>query len=67
VPGVVSAVATGNRVRIEVDELAATRVVLEQLVGAGVTSIQTSLPSLEEVYVSVFGERGLTVRRSDAP
>ena len=34
---------------------------LKQLVDAGVTSVKTSLPSLEEVYVQMIGERGLTV------
>jgi ABC-2 type transport system ATP-binding protein len=35
--------------------------VLKQLVDAGVTSVNTSLPSLEEVYVQMIGDRGLTV------
>jgi ABC-2 type transport system ATP-binding protein len=35
--------------------------VLKHLVDAGVTSVKTSLPSLEEVYVQMIGERGLTV------
>ena len=48
-------------VRIEVNEEGATQVVLRQLVDAGVTSVKTSLPSLEEVYVQTIGERGLTV------
>jgi len=48
-------------VRIEVNEDGATSVVLKHLVDAGVTSVKTSLPSLEEVYVQMIGERGLTV------
>src|SRR3954452_3671169 len=48
-------------VRIEVNEEGATAVVLKQLVAAGVTSVNTSLPSLEEVYVQMIGDRGLTV------
>ena len=32
---------------------------LQFLVGAGVTSVRTSRPSLEEVYVHVIGDRGL--------
>ncbi len=48
-------------VRIEVTEEGATSLVLRQLVEAGVTSVKTSLPSLEEVYVQMIGERGLTV------
>jgi ABC-2 type transport system ATP-binding protein len=59
----VSAVARqpDGSVRIEVNEDGATTVVLRQLVDAGVTSVKTSLPSLEEVYVQMIGERGLTV------
>ena len=45
--------------RIEVDEEGATRVVLGRLVDAGATSVKTSLPSLEEVYVQLIGDRGL--------
>ncbi|MGH8874429.1 MAG: ATP-binding cassette domain-containing protein [Acidimicrobiia bacterium] len=45
--------------RIEVAEQGVNLVVLERLVAAGVTSIRTSLPSLEEVYVQVVGDRGL--------
>jgi ABC-2 type transport system ATP-binding protein len=48
-------------VRIEVTEEGATSLVLRQLVEAGVTSVKTSLPSLEEVYVQMIGERGLAV------
>jgi ABC-2 type transport system ATP-binding protein len=47
--------------RIEVTEEGATSLVLRHLVDAGVTSVKTSLPSLEEVYVQMIGERGLTV------
>ena len=47
--------------RIEVNEEGATSEVLTRLVGAGVTSVQTTLPSLEEVYVHVIGERGLEI------
>jgi ABC-2 type transport system ATP-binding protein len=59
----VSAVAVqpDGSVRIEVNEDGATTVVLKQLVDGGVTSVKTSLPSLEEVYVQMIGERGLTV------
>src|SRR5687768_10694327 len=45
--------------RIEVNEEGATSEVLRRLVGGGVTSVQTTLPSLEEVYVQAIGERGL--------
>ena len=47
--------------RIEVHEEGATREVLRRLVAGGVTSVQTTLPSLEEVYVQLVGERGLEV------
>jgi ABC-2 type transport system ATP-binding protein len=59
----VSAVAMqpDGSVRIEVNEEGATAVVLKHLVDAGVSSVKTSLPSLEEVYVQMIGERGLTV------
>jgi ABC-2 type transport system ATP-binding protein len=51
----------GVGTRIEVDEEGVTQVVLERLVGAGVTSVRTSLPSLEEVYVQLIGERGMEI------
>jgi len=59
----VSAVAVqpDGSIRIEVNEDGATTVVLKELVDAGVTSVKTSLPSLEEVYVQMIGERGLGV------
>ncbi|MBD0330775.1 MAG: ABC transporter ATP-binding protein, partial [Thermoleophilia bacterium] len=47
--------------RIEVNEEGATREVLRHLVEGGVISVKTSLPSLEEVYVHVIGERGLEI------
>jgi len=58
-----SGVSAVNRVdggaRIEVHEEGATGEVLRVLVNAGITSVKTSLPSLEEVYVQLIGERGL--------
>ena len=59
----VSSVASqpDGSVRIEVNEEGATHAVLQLLVAAGVTSVKTSLPGLEEVYVQMIGERGLTV------
>ncbi len=48
-------------IRIEVTEEGATSLVLRLLVDAGVTSVRTSLPGLEEVYVQMIGERGLAV------
>jgi len=56
----VSTLAEGT-IRIEVTEEGATQAVLKLLVDAGVTSVKTSLPSLEEVYVQMIGERGLVV------
>jgi ABC-2 type transport system ATP-binding protein len=59
----VSSVSTldDGSTRIEVTEEGATQAVLKLLVDAGVTSVRTSLPSLEEVYVQMIGERGLVV------
>jgi ABC-2 type transport system ATP-binding protein len=59
----VSSVSTSaeGTTRIEVTEEGATQTVLKLLVDAGVTSVKTSLPSLEEVYVQMIGERGLVV------
>jgi len=36
-------------------------VVLKMLVEAGVTSIRTSMPRLEEVYVQLIGDRSLMI------
>lgn len=47
--------------RIETDADSATGEVMKHLVEAGVTSVRTSLPSLEEVYVHLVGDRGLTL------
>jgi ABC-2 type transport system ATP-binding protein len=47
--------------RVELGEGGAVADVLSQLVAAGVTSISTSRPSLEEVYVHMIGDRGLKV------
>jgi len=57
--GVSSVTEADGGARIEVDEEGATRVVLGRLVDAGATSVKTSLPSLEEVYVQLIGDRGL--------
>jgi ABC-2 type transport system ATP-binding protein len=54
-------VVDGAGTRIEVDEEGVTQVVLERLVVAGVTSVRTSLPNLEEVYVQLIGERGMEI------
>jgi ABC-2 type transport system ATP-binding protein len=60
-PGVSSVTEAEGGTRIEVDEEGATSDVLRLLVGAGVTSVKTSLPSLEEVYVQLIGDRGLEI------
>jgi ABC-2 type transport system ATP-binding protein len=60
-PGVASVSESEDGTRIEVDGEGATRLVLERLVAGGVTSVRTSLPSLEEVYVSLIGERGMSL------
>jgi ABC-2 type transport system ATP-binding protein len=48
-------------IRVEVTEEGATQAILRLLVDAGVTSVRTSLPGLEEVYLQMIGERGLVV------
>lgn len=50
-----------SQYRIEVEGAGEARQILQHLVGHGVTSIQTSRPSLEEVYVHIVGDRGLSV------
>ena len=61
VDGVTGVTVDGDTARISVDSRDATGDVLQRLVTAGVQSIRTSAPSLEEVYVHVFGERGLRI------
>ena len=58
-PGVHSVTEVDGGARIEVAEEGATGGVLKLLVDTGVTSVKTSLPSLEEVYVHLIGDRGL--------
>jgi ABC-2 type transport system ATP-binding protein len=53
--------AHGSGHRIELSHESAQRGVLALLVEAGITSIRTSRPSLEEVYVHLIGDRGLEV------
>ena len=61
VPGVVRVEALdAETTRIHTNEGAA-RDVLRMLIDAGVTAVSTNPPSLEEVYLSVFGGRGLRV------
>jgi ABC-2 type transport system ATP-binding protein len=59
--GVVAVTAVEGGTRIEVGEEGTTGEVLKLLVEGGVTSVKTSLPSLEEVYVQMIGDRGLEI------
>jgi ABC-2 type transport system ATP-binding protein len=59
--GVASVSAADVGVRIEVAEEGVTAQVLKLLVDHGVTSVRTSMPSLEEVYVHLIGDRGLSL------
>ena len=47
--------------RVELSDGDAHRSVLALLIETGITSIRTSRPSLEEVYVHLIGDRGLKV------
>ena len=47
--------------RIAVDDESALGEVLQLVVGRGLTSVKTSLPSLEEVYIGLIGDRGLEI------
>lgn len=47
--------------RVELTQAEALNPVLSHLVAAGVTSLQTSRPSLEEVYIHLVGDRGLRI------
>jgi ABC-2 type transport system ATP-binding protein len=60
VQGVASIVAmpTEHSFRVELDDETAASEVLRFLVAAGVTSIRTSRPSLEEVYLHWMGKQG---------
>jgi len=59
--GVSGVTTDGAATRIEVDEEGVTQLVLERLIQGGVASVRTSLPSLEEVYVHLIGERGMEI------
>jgi ABC-2 type transport system ATP-binding protein len=59
--GVASVAPADVGIRIEVAEEGVTADVLKLLVDSGVTSVRTSMPSLEEVYVQLIGDRGLQV------
>jgi ABC-2 type transport system ATP-binding protein len=57
----VTPAAHGGGPRIELSEDGVQRQVLALLVETGITSIRTSRPGLEEVYVHMIGDRGLQV------
>ena len=60
--GVTSVDADGGAILIQTSTSDAVRESLEVLVRAGVTRLKTSQPSLQEVYLHVFGrERGMSV------
>lgn len=50
-------------IRVETTQDGAAAVVLRRLVDAGVSSVRTSMPSLEEVYLHVIGDRAMGVER----
>jgi ABC-2 type transport system ATP-binding protein len=61
-PGIASVTQlSGGAMRAELSDAEAMSGALQLLVAGGVTSIQTSRPSLEEVYVHIIGDRGLQV------
>ena len=61
-PGITEVTETaGGGARIQVTSREATGLVLQRLVACDVRTIRTSMPSLEEVYVHVFGDRGLRI------
>ena len=60
-PGVAAVLRDGATARIQLSAEDATQPVLRLLVDRGITTVRTSLPSLEEVYLGLIGERGLEV------
>jgi ABC-2 type transport system ATP-binding protein len=61
IAGVMGVETEDASARIQVDTEDALRAVLKLVVDRGITAVQTSLPSLEEVYVGLIGDRGLEV------
>ncbi|MFF3749495.1 ATP-binding cassette domain-containing protein [Streptomyces sp. NPDC002018] len=62
-PGITSVDLLGNgKVRVLPSTEGAAAQALRLLVGSGVTRISTTPPSLEEVYLSLIGDRGMAVR-----
>ena len=64
IPGVAGVRATQPAgIRVETDAADATPLVIRHLLDAGINSVATSTPDLEEVYLHIIGERGLRVGR----
>lgn len=61
VPGVSQVERLDHGVRVHTNANGAARDVLRLLIDGDVTSISTGRPSLEEVYLQVIGQRGLSV------
>lgn len=59
--GVSKVTVAGATARIEVDAQDAVGHVMRHLVASGVTSVRVTRPSLEEVYLTLVGERGMDV------
>jgi ABC-2 type transport system ATP-binding protein len=59
--GVSQVITTMAGARIEVNVEAAVGQVMRHLVESGVTSVKVTRPTLEEVYLSLVGERGMDV------
>lgn len=61
-PGVVGVRTDGAHTVIETSATGAAGVVLTLLVGAGVLSARITTPTLEQVYLHLIGDRGMTAR-----
>ncbi len=64
IPGVADVQPTQPAgIRVETDDSDAAPQVIRHLLDAGITSVATSTPDLEEVYLQIIGKRGLRVSR----
>ena len=61
-PGVVSVQIRNGEVIVEAGAHGVAANVLRLLVDSGVTHVRTARPSLEEVYLQVIGDRGMSTR-----
>ena len=59
--GVSRVTAVGVSTHIEVEADGVVTEVMRRLVGAGVTSVRVTRPSLEEVYLNLIGKRGMDI------